>query len=265
MLSYPQIDPVIIHLGPLAVRWYGLMYILGFIAAYIFIQRQKPARAIGLQGAVLQDLFVYLILGLVVGARLGYVVFYQYAAWLYYIQNPLAIIAVWEGGMSFHGGMLGVVAAIWYFSFRRNLPFWCVADSVAVVAPIGLGLGRIGNFINAELYGRVTSMPWGMVFPEGGSLPRHPSQLYQAFFEGLLLFVILWILRKRDLPDGRVGAAFVFLYGLLRFFTEFFREPDSHIGLLANFLSMGQILCIGMMLAGILLWYCRRTDASCNR
>lgn len=253
MISYPTIDPDIIRIGPLHVRWYGLMYILGFLAAYWLIPKQKRSKQIGLVGTTAQDLILYLTIGLVAGARLGYILFYQYADLLSYLQRPLSIIAVWQGGMSFHGGLAGCLLAGWLFSRRKRLPFWAVADSVVVTAPIGLFFGRLGNFINGELYGRVSDVPWAMVFPEGGPLPRHPSQLYEALLEGLLMFVVLWHLRKKPFQDGTMVALFLCLYGMLRFVAEFFREPDAHLGFIWQWLSMGQILCGLMFAAGTVL------------
>lgn len=253
MIPYPKIDPELFAIGPIKIRWYGLMYVLGFLGAYFLIPRQKRSREIGLQGTVAQDLVFYLALGLIVGARLGYVLFYQFNNYSHYLQNPLEIVATWHGGMSFHGGFLGAVVAGWLFSRRRGLPFWAVADSATVTAPIGLGLGRIGNFINGELFGRPSNVPWAMVFPEGGPLPRHPSQLYEALLEGLVLFILLWVLRQRSFKDGMMVVFFVFFYGVFRFVIEFYREPDPQIGLLLGFLTMGQLLCLTMVLGAALL------------
>lgn len=253
MIPYPHIDPSIVSFGPIKIRWYGVMYVVGFLAAYFLIQRQKRAKEIGLTAAVTQDLVFYLVVGLVLGARLGYLIFYQYPNALYYLHHPLEIVATWHGGMSFHGGLIGCLVAGLWFCHKRGLPFWAVADSVVVTAPIGLAAGRLGNFINGELYGRPSNVPWAMIFPEGGPVPRHPSQLYEAALEGLVLFAILWSLRKRDFPDGMMVAFFLFLYGLFRFFLEFFREPDPQLGFLLGSFSMGQLLCTAMMLSGILL------------
>lgn len=261
MIPYPQIDPSIISIGPIHIRWYGMMYVLGFFAGYFLIQKQKRSQEIGLVGTVAQDFIFYLAIGLVVGARLGYVLFYQYNDYWLYLTNPIEIIATWRGGMSFHGGLIGAVIAGILFSRRRNLPFWAIADSAIVTAPIGLGLGRIGNFINAELLGRPTNLPWGMVFPGGGPLPRHPSQLYESIMEGLVLFIVLWSLRQRPFRDGMMVAFFVFFYGIFRFFMEFFREPDAHIGFLLGFLTMGQLLCLVMVASGAALgWYLQRAQ-----
>jgi phosphatidylglycerol---prolipoprotein diacylglyceryl transferase len=261
MIPYPQINPDIVSIGPIHVRWYGVMYVLAFFAGYLLLQKQKRSREIGLVGTVAQDFTFYVAIGLVVGARLGYVLFYQYNDYVFYLKNPIEIIATWRGGMSFHGGLIGAVIAGVIFSRRRNLPFWAIADSAIVTAPIGLGLGRIGNFINAELLGRPTDLPWAMVFPGGGLSPRHPSQLYESFMEGLVLFIVLWSLRQRPFRDGMMVVFFVLFYGIFRFFMEFFREPDAHIGFLLGFLTMGQILCLAMVAAaGGLAWYLSRTE-----
>lgn len=253
MISYPNIDPDIIRIGPIHIRWYGLMYLLGFIAAYLLIPRQSKGRLLGLYGTTLQDLLFWIALGLIIGARAGHLLFYQYPYFDYYLSHPLEIIAVWHGGMSFHGGLIGSILAGYLFCKKRGLPFWGVADCIAVTAPIGLGLGRIGNFINGELYGRVTDVPWAMVFPLGGPFPRHPSQLYEALGEGLLLFTILWKLQKKTHTDGMLVALFLLCYGIIRFILEFFREPDPQIGLILGMFSMGQVLCAGMVIAGTLL------------
>ncbi len=253
MIPFPDIDPDLIRIGPIRIRWYGLMYVFGFLASYFLIQRQKRSREIGLTGQTAQDLIFFLAIGLIVGARLGYVVFYQYTDYMTYLKNPLEILATWQGGMSFHGGLMGATLAGYLFCRRRKLPFFAAADSVMVTAPVGLGLGRIGNFINGELWGRTSDMPWAMVFPGAGYLPRHPSQLYEALGEGLVLFVMLWLLRKKEYQDGIMVALFLSLYGIIRFFIEFFREPDVHLGFLMGYLTMGQLLCVAMILSGLLL------------
>ncbi|OIQ01471.1 MAG: prolipoprotein diacylglyceryl transferase [Syntrophobacteraceae bacterium CG2_30_61_12] len=229
------------------------MYVLGFVAAYFLIGRQRRAREIGLTDGVTQDLIFYLAVGLVLGARLGYLAFYQYPNAMDYLRQPLEIIATWHGGMSFHGGFLGCLLAGVLFSRRRRLPFWAVADSVIVTAPIGLAAGRIGNFINGELYGRPSQVPWAMVFPHAGPLARHPSQLYEALLEGLILFAILWWLRRRPFRDGMMVAFFLFFYGCFRFLLEFFREPDAQLGFVLGPFSMGQVLCLLMIASALLL------------
>ncbi len=247
-LPYPAIDPVIVHLGPLAVRWYGMMYLLGFVVAYFIIRSELKRRNGPIPPEEAEDLLFYLIVGLLVGGRFGYVLFYHLAE---YIRHPWNVFAVWQGGMSFHGGLAGIVLAGLLFCKRRSVPFLELADIGALAAPIGLMLGRIGNFINGELYGRVTDVPWGMVFPTGGPHPRHPSQLYESFFEGAVLFCILWWLRKRTNRPGDVLAAFLVGYGTFRFFIEFARAPDPQLGFVVAWLTMGQILCLVMIGVGI--------------
>ena len=254
MVPFPNINPNIIEIGPFKLRWYGMMYVLGFLSCYFLIGKQRRARNLGLVGAPLQDLIFFLAIGLIVGARLGYVLFYQFSSYSDYLRHPLEIIAIWHGGMSFHGGLIGAVLAGLIFSRRRKIPFWEGADVVIVTAPIALGLGRLGNFINGELFGRPSTVPWAMVFPLGGPEPRHPSQLYEAALEGVLLFIILWMLKDRGFRPGTMVCLFLGGYGILRFLVEFFREPDPHIGLLAGLFSMGQILCLAMIFAAIVLW-----------
>ncbi len=255
-LSYLYIDPVLFRLGPLEVRWYGLMYLLGFVAGYFVIRSELKRKNGPIPVDQADDLLFYLILGLLVGARVGYVVFYNAKA---YLHAPWEIFAVWHGGMSFHGGLIGMVVAGFIFARLRGAPFMELADIGALSAPIGLMLGRLGNFINGELFGRVTTVPWGIVFPEGGPLPRHPSQLYESFFEGPVLFLFLWWLKSRTKCHGEVLAAFLIGYGVLRFSIEFFREPDVQLGFIVYSLTMGQLLCIAMTLAGVgLLIFVRR-------
>ena len=256
MLPFPNIDPVLISFGPLQIRWYGLMYILGFFFSYLLIQgqlkRQKPPL---LSKEQLLDLFFYLVLGLILGARLGYVFFYNLNS---YLQHPLEILAVWHGGMSFHGGLLGVLAACWWYRRKNKISLLELGDLLIVTAPIGLGLGRLANFINAELVGRVTTVPWGMVFPQAGPLPRHPSQLYEAFLEGFLLFLLLWVNKDKKKFQGALVARFLILYGVFRIFIEFFREPDVQIGYLLGLITMGQLLSILMIIIGGWLMFSRR-------
>lgn len=234
------------------------MYVLGFAAFYVLTPHQDRARRLGLKGGVLQDLLFYMALGLVIGARIGYVLIYQFSNLGEYLRNPIEFIAVWHGGMSFHGGLVGCVIAALIFSARRGIPFWDLADALIVPAPLGLFFGRLGNFINGELFGRTASVPWAMVFPEGGPRPRHPSQLYEALLEGAVLFLILWGLRNRNYRPGTMASIFLVGYGISRFFVEFFREPDGHIGLFWGFFTMGQFLCLAMILGGCLILCLRR-------
>lgn len=249
MITFPQIDPVIFQIGPLAVRWYGLMYLLGFGAAYLLISHLSRLRNLALTKDGISDLLFYGVLGVVLGGRLGYVLFYNPAQ---YLSRPLEVFAVWQGGMSFHGGLLGVVAASVIFCWRRKLPILLAGDVLSTSATIGLGLGRIGNFINGELWGRVTDQPWGVVFPGGGSLPRHPSQLYEATLEGLVLFIILYLLHRLKVTEGVPFFSFFIGYGLFRFLVEFVRQPDAHLGFLWGGATMGQLLSLPMILFGLL-------------
>lgn len=249
-MSYPLIDPVIFEFGPLQVRWYGLMYIVSFACAYLVLRYLSRRRVFPVAPREIEDLLVYCIIGLLAGARLGYCLFYNLD---YYLVHPLKILAVWEGGMSFHGGLIGVVVVGVLFARTRKKSFLMLADMGAVAAPPGLFFGRIGNFINAELYGRVTDAPWGMVFPGAGPHPRHPSQLYEALLEGLILFVLLFFLSFKVQTRGMLIAVFLMGYGLARFFVEFFREPDAHIGFVLGMLTMGQVLSLCMVAAGTAL------------
>jgi phosphatidylglycerol:prolipoprotein diacylglycerol transferase len=259
MVPYPQIDPVIFSLGPLKVRWYGLMYVLGFAAVYLLVARQIKQYRLSFIRDHFEDLNFVLIIGMILGARLGYVTFYNFG---YYLENPSEIIAIWQGGMSFHGALLGLVAAAWLFCRKREIPFLKTTDLYVVAIPIGLGLGRIGNFINGELFGRVSDVPWSMIFPTGGPLSRHPSQLYEFLLEGVLLFIILWNLKsvhyRREWPGGTLFAVFLIGYGLFRSFVELFREPDIQLGFLVGPLTMGQTLSSLMVLAGIAIFIFNR-------
>jgi len=246
-----NINPILIDLGPIRVSWYGLMYVLGFLASYLLVRYQMKKKDFGVSRLEVENLFFYLILGLIIGARLGYVLFYDLKM---YLADPLEIFAVWHGGMSFHGGLIGVLIVGILFCWKNKKSFWTIADLFIVTAPVGLGLGRIGNFINGELYGRVTQVPWGMVFLKGGPLPRHPSQLYESGLEGGVLFLILWFLKDKKLPQGGLLAVFLSFYGLFRFIVEFFREPDPQLGLILGPFTMGQILCSFMILGGIVLF-----------
>ena len=247
-MTFPQIDPVIFSIGPLAVRWYGLMYLLGFVGGYFAMCHVSRLRNFDISKEQISDLLFYGVLGVVIGGRLGYTLFYNAD---YYLASPLQILYVWEGGMSFHGGLLGVVTALLLYSYRCKIPLLIIGDVVVVAVPIGLGLGRLGNFINAELWGRVTDLPWGVVFPAAGPLPRHPSQLYEAGLEGLLLLILIYALHRCKVRLGIPAFTFLLGYGIFRFLVEFVRQPDEHLGFLWGGATMGQLLSLPMVLIGV--------------
>lgn len=249
MLPYPNIDPVALDLGFLQIHWYGLMYLVGIGGAWFLASRRLHAFDPTWSKEKLSDLVFWVAMGVIVGGRLGYVLFYDLPA---YIANPLLILEVWKGGMSFHGGLLGVMLATLWFARRNGKSFFELMDFIAPLVPIGLGAGRIGNFINAELWGKVSDVPWAMVFPTGGPEPRHPSQLYQFALEGVALFIILWIYSRKPRPTMAVSGLFAVCYGIFRFIVEFVRVPDAQLGYLAwGWLTMGQVLCVPMVLAGL--------------
>ncbi|MEN3158890.1 prolipoprotein diacylglyceryl transferase [Alkalimonas sp. NCh-2] len=247
-LNYPSIDPVAISIGPVAVHWYGLMYLVAFLIAWWLANRQARAPASGWDKQQVSDLLFYGFLGVILGGRIGYVLFYQFDSFL---ADPLYLVKIWTGGMSFHGGLLGVLVAMALFARKYRKDYLALGDFVAPLIPLGLAAGRIGNFINAELWGRVTDVPWGMVFPGAGPLPRHPSQLYHVALEGILLFVIILLVRHFKPARGTLGGVFLLGYGVARFIVEFFREPDAHLGVLSLGMTMGQWLCLPMILAGL--------------
>jgi len=259
MLIHPQFDPVAIHLGPLAIRWYGLMYLLAF-GLFLLLGRLriKTRPNAGWNAQQLDDMLFFGVLGVVLGGRLGYVLFYQPA---HFLAHPLEIFAVWQGGMAFHGGFLGVLAAMWIFARKHGKPWLSLTDFIAPLVPLGLATGRLGNFINGELWGRPTDLPWAMVFPQADGLARHPSQLYQFALEGVALFVLLWLFSAKPRPTGAVSGLFLLGYGSFRFIAEFAREPDNFLGLLSLGLSMGQWLSLPMILAGaaLLRWSYRKS------
>jgi len=258
MLIHPQFDPVALHLGPLSVRWYGLMYLLAFVIVLMLGRyRIRTQPWLSWANRDLDDILFLGVLGAVLGGRLGYVLFYKFSEYLY---DPVRILFLWEGGMSFHGGFLGVLVAMLWFARSRHKSWLAVTDFIAPLIPLGLGAGRIGNFINAELWGRPANVPWAMVFPHVDNLPRHPSQLYEFMLEGLVLFALLWWFSRRWRPVGAVSGVFLIGYGTLRFLVEFTREPDGFLGLLALGLSMGQWLSLPMVIGGIALlaWSNRR-------
>lgn len=267
VLTFPDIDPVAINIFGLKIHWYAIMYLIGFAVAYFLLRRRlkhEPYRSITKPHkwtpADIEDLLLYAIAGVIVGGRLGYVLFYKPS---FYLANPLEVIKLWDGGMSFHGGAIGVIVGIAVHALIKKRPFLQVADFLVPAVPFGLMAGRIGNFINGELWGREASadLPWAMIFPTGGDVPRHPSQIYQALLEGLLLFVLLWLYARKPRFRGQVAGAFLFGYGAFRFIGEFWREPDSYLGLLGGGLSMGQWLSIPMVVAGLIIWTWSRTQA----
>ncbi|MGE4169486.1 MAG: prolipoprotein diacylglyceryl transferase [Candidatus Margulisiibacteriota bacterium] len=248
MIRYPHIDPVLIHLGPLAIRWYGMAYLMGVLLGAVGFKKAVQ-KTCPLTWDNVMDLAAMVMLGIVLGGRLGYVLVYDPG---YFWQNPGDILALWQGGMSFHGGALGAGLAVLFFAKKNQKPLWPLWDGLALVSTLGIFFGRVANFINGELYGRFTTVPWGMVFPAGGLLPRHPSQLYEAVGEGLILGLVLLVLHRRVKP-GQLLAFFVMGYGLIRFCLERFREPDVQVGFLWGGLTMGQYLCLGMVVAGVVL------------
>ncbi len=262
MLVHPQFDPIAFSIGPLAVRWYGLMYLVAFVL-FVVLGRHRARQNLltGWHPRDIDDMLFYGVFGVILGGRLGYVVFYKP---LYYLEHPLEVFALWQGGMSFHGGFLGVLFALWLFARGRHKRWLDVTDFVAPLVPLGLAAGRLGNFINGELWGRVTQGPWGMVFPQAGPEPRHMSQLYQFSLEGLLLFVVLWVYTQRRRPTGAASGLFLVGYGACRFAAEFAREPDAFLGTLALDLSMGQWLSLPMIVAGVVMmvWAYRRAGKS---
>lgn len=255
MIPYPDIDPVIISLGPLQLHWYGLMYVLGISGGWFLVKYQIKKFKLSKVAVHFENLNFVLILCLILGARLGYVFLYNFD---YFLRHPLEIVAIWHGGMSFHGGFFFMLCGGYIYCRLKKLDFLQTADLYAVVAPIGIGLVRLANFINGELFGRITDVPWAMVFPAGGPLPRHPSQLYQFLLEGLLLFIILWILKNKhwqqQWPAGSMLAFFLICYGVFRVIVEFFREPDIQIGFIVAWLTMGQLLSGLMIIAGVIFF-----------
>ena len=249
MIVLPEIDPIAFRLGVFPVRWYGLTYLAGFVAFW-GLGRLRAARVgSGWKGAEVEDLLFYSAIGVIVGGRLGYVLFYDLG---HTLNNPWTLFQIWKGGMSFHGGLLGVASAMWVFSRSNRRGLFSVTDFVAPLVPLGLAFGRIGNFINAELWGKTSNLPWAMVFPNAGPLARHPSQLYQALLEGLVLFSIVWIFARKPRPTGAVTGLFLLGYGVFRIVVEFVRLPDNHLNYLAfDWLTMGQILSVPMVGFGI--------------
>ena len=253
MFDFPNINPIAIDIGVIKIRWYALSYICGILLSWFLILKIIKIKNIKVSDKSVSDLISNCMIGIIVGGRLGYVIFYNPE---YYINNLSEIFKIWNGGMSFHGGFIGVIIAVIYTSKSNKTPIMLFSDLISTVSPIGIFFGRIANFINGELYGKVTNHKFGIIFPKGGSSPRHPSQIYEAFFEGFILFIILWLLmNKSNFFDkkGLMTAIFIFLYGVFRFLIEFFREPDLHIGYLYFNLSMGQLLSLPMIIIGLYL------------
>jgi phosphatidylglycerol:prolipoprotein diacylglycerol transferase len=251
MLNYPPIDPVAIHLGPISVHWYGLMYLLSFASAWGLLRWRVQHTARDFTNEQLSDIVFYAATGVIVGGRLGYMIFY---GWSDLIANPWSLFQVWQGGMSFHGGLLGVLVMMAYYAHKSGKHFADITDLIAPVVPIGLGLGRLGNFINGELWGKVTNMPWGMVFPHAGPAPRHPSQLYEFLLEGVVMFIVLWFYSAKPRPRWAVSGLFLVLYGSFRLFIEFWRVPDVQVGYLAwGWVTEGQVLSLPMILFGMIM------------
>jgi len=250
MLIHPGFDPVAVQIGPIAIHWYGLMYVLGFFSVHWLARYQLRERGewqTTISPEHFEGLFTWLILGVILGGRIGYILFYNLA---FYLHHPVNILYVWQGGMSFHGGLIGPILLGWWYCRKHDLPFFRLGDRLFTAAPLALAFGRLGNFINGELWGRVTDQPWGMVFAGAGPAPRHPSQLYELTLEGLLLFLLLWLTRKHAWPDGMRIAVFLVGYAIARIFCEQFRQPDAQLGFLFGPVTMGMLLSALMLLAG---------------
>jgi phosphatidylglycerol:prolipoprotein diacylglycerol transferase len=251
MLTYPDIEPIAFQLGPIAIHWYGLMYGIGFVGAWLLGRHYARRSWSPLKPSDMDDLVLYLALGVVLGGRMGYMLFYQTPALL---EAPWVVFRIWEGGMSFHGGFLGVLAAAALFAYRRGIGYLSLTDFIAPLVPVGLATGRLGNFINGELWGRPTDLPWGMVYPPLGPEPRHPSMLYEMLLEGVVLFILLNWVARRPRPLGALSGLFLIGYGSFRFLVEFVRLPDAHIGYLAwGWVTMGQVLSLPMIVLGLAL------------
>ncbi len=254
---HPQFDPVAVSLGPLSIKWYGLTYLLAFALFYFLgkyrLKQTHYGKTTGLPPEAMDDLLFYGVLGVIAGGRLGWIIFYSD---FQYLKNPLSLFEIWKGGMSFHGGLVGVLAAMYLFSRKKGMGFWTLMDFIAPLVPLGLASGRMGNFINGELWGRITTGPWAMIFPQSGTNdPRHPSQLYQLGLEGILLFILLWLYSSKPRPTGHVAGMFAIGYAAFRFIVEFAREPDKNLGFLTAGLTMGQWLCVPLLITGLWLLF----------
>lgn len=247
-ITFPQIDPIIFAIGPIALRWYGLMYLIAFGLAWWLANRAAKQPKSGWTEQQVSDLLFQSFIGVILGGRIGYVLFYQFD---YFLQDPIYLFKIWTGGMSFHGGFIGVLVAMAWFAKRNNKAYLQLGDFVAPLAPLGLAAGRLGNFINAELWGRPTDVPWAVLFPNAGPYPRHPSQLYEFMLEGIVLFILIILYRRFNPPSGALGGLFLVGYGAARFTVEFYREPDAHLGILSAGMSMGQWLSLPMIISGV--------------
>ncbi len=251
LLIHPSIDPVIVSFGVIQIRWYGIAYVLGFLLGIFLIKQINRGHKKRIKNKQIDDFFIWSVIGVILGGRIGYVLFYQTATIL---TDPINIIFIWKGGMSFHGGLIGIIISIFLFSKKYSIDFFQLSDLVSSVAPVGLFFGRLANFINVELYGRVTDFPLAMIYPSIDQAPRHPSQLYEAFFEGVVLFIILMFCNKKNYSQNNFGfitSLFLILYGIFRFLIEFLREPDAHIGLIFNSITMGQLLSVPLVIIGV--------------
>jgi len=258
ILIQPSINPIIVSLGFLDIRWYSLAYIFAFILGSILIKKINKTSYNLLSNNEIDRFFIWAVIGVIVGGRIGYVLFYQTEL---FFSKPYYLLEIWNGGMSFHGGLIGIIFAIYFFSLKNKIHFFYLSDLVSLVAPIGLFFGRIANFINNELYGRITDFPFAMIYPIIDNNPRHPSQLYEAFFEGIVIITILFIYLKRKPKDyliGNISALFLIFYSIFRFLIEYLREPDHHLGLIFNYFSMGQLLCIPLFVAGLAIFFRKR-------
>ena len=256
MLTFPNIDPVAFSIGPLKVHWYGLMYLIGFLGAWLLACWRAVHYKLNWDKEKIGDLIFYAAFGVIIGGRVGYMLFYNFDELIY---QPLSLFKIWQGGMSFHGGLIGVFIAVWVFAYRHKMAFWEVADFLAPLVPLGLGAGRIGNFINGELWGRVSNVPWAMVYSQVDGQPRHPSELYEFGLEGIILFIVVWWYANKPRPAGCVSAVFLIGYAICRLIAECFRQPDPQLGFIAfGWLTMGQLLSIPMLLIGIWLWRAKR-------
>jgi phosphatidylglycerol:prolipoprotein diacylglycerol transferase len=256
MYTFPDIDRVAFSLGPVKVHWYGLMYLLAFAGAWLLANWRLKHYKLNWTIDQISDLIFYAALGIILGGRIGYMLFYNFSELINY---PLELFKIWNGGMSFHGGLIGAIIAVWIFARRFEKSFWETMDFAAPLVPLGLAAGRVGNFINGELWGRVTDVPWAMVFPHVDDSPRHPSTIYEFGLEGIALFILVWCYASKPRPAGRVSAVFLMGYALCRFIVEYFRQPDQQLGYIAfGWLTMGQILSVPMLILGIWIWWTRR-------